>query len=406
MTEKPGDPTPEQLAADLSGAVRRLVRRFRGVSPQTGLSPSQRSVLARLDGDGPTTTAGLARAELVRPQSMRLTVAALEETGARPAHAGPRRRPSVRRLRDRPGPPHPHRDARRQARLARRGARRRARPGRTPPTRRRRRAVGAAGAQVEGRAAGPVGGRRTARFRGQAHRAAADRLPAQPAQHHDDLHRPGADRARLRRRRRRHRLARLRPLPRQRRRPARPRQTRRQHRARAGSSSAGLVVVVASGLVGRARPRIPAGCSSPGCCSASVRRRPIRPRWPSCATSHARLGRPTPRTVLGPTLLRRPRQRGGRPDARRAARRDRRDGAASSPSTCPSRSSPSAARCAGSRRTGRAAGPREGRRSERAGPAGHTAVHRRADRAWSSSCSTWRTRSGGCSPPSPYSPPC
>ncbi|MGW7068959.1 MarR family winged helix-turn-helix transcriptional regulator [Streptomyces sp. NPDC054855] len=81
MTEKPGDPTPEQLAADLSGAVRRLVRRFRGVSPRTGLSPSQRSVLARLDGEGPATTAGLARAELVRPQSMRLTVSALEELG-------------------------------------------------------------------------------------------------------------------------------------------------------------------------------------------------------------------------------------------------------------------------------------------------------------------------------------
>lgn len=81
MSAHSGDPTPEQLAADLSGAVRRLVRRFRGVSPQTGLSPSQRSVLARLDGDGPTTTAGLARAELVRPQSMRMTVAALEEMG-------------------------------------------------------------------------------------------------------------------------------------------------------------------------------------------------------------------------------------------------------------------------------------------------------------------------------------
>ncbi|MGB8941494.1 MAG: MarR family transcriptional regulator [Streptomyces sp.] len=81
MSAHSGDPTPEQLATDLSGAVRRLVRRFRGVSPRTGLSPSQRSVLARLDGDGPTTTAGLARAELVRPQSMRMTVAALEEMG-------------------------------------------------------------------------------------------------------------------------------------------------------------------------------------------------------------------------------------------------------------------------------------------------------------------------------------
>ncbi|MFE0172083.1 MarR family winged helix-turn-helix transcriptional regulator [Streptomyces sp. NPDC059002] len=81
MSALSGDPTPEQVAADLTGVVRRLVRRLRGAAPVTGLSPSQRSVLARLDGEGPATTAGLARAELVRPQSMRMTVGALVDMG-------------------------------------------------------------------------------------------------------------------------------------------------------------------------------------------------------------------------------------------------------------------------------------------------------------------------------------
>ncbi|MEU6000017.1 MarR family transcriptional regulator [Streptomyces sp. NPDC047197] len=81
MSAPSDDPTPEQIAADLSNVVRRLVRRLRGVTPATGLSPSQRSVLARLGHTGPTTTAALAREELVRPQSMRLTVGALEEMG-------------------------------------------------------------------------------------------------------------------------------------------------------------------------------------------------------------------------------------------------------------------------------------------------------------------------------------
>ncbi|MFD4630904.1 MarR family winged helix-turn-helix transcriptional regulator [Streptomyces sp. NPDC058284] len=72
------DPTPEQVAADLTNVVGRFVRRLRGASPGSGLSPSQRSVLSRIDREGPVTTAGLARAELVRPQSMRMTVGALE----------------------------------------------------------------------------------------------------------------------------------------------------------------------------------------------------------------------------------------------------------------------------------------------------------------------------------------
>ncbi|MEV0373296.1 MarR family transcriptional regulator [Streptomyces sp. NPDC050636] len=71
----------ELLAADLGATVGQLMRRIRAAPPQDGLTPAQRSVISRIDTDGPATTAALARAELVRPQSMRLTLAALEERG-------------------------------------------------------------------------------------------------------------------------------------------------------------------------------------------------------------------------------------------------------------------------------------------------------------------------------------
>ncbi|MGX1485442.1 DNA-binding MarR family transcriptional regulator [Streptomyces griseus] len=75
------DPTAERVATDLSAVVGRLLRRLRSSSADSLLTPSQRSVLARLDDGGPATTAALARAELVRPQSMRLTLGALETQG-------------------------------------------------------------------------------------------------------------------------------------------------------------------------------------------------------------------------------------------------------------------------------------------------------------------------------------
>ncbi|MEU7581263.1 MarR family transcriptional regulator [Streptomyces sp. NPDC041068] len=81
MSEHSGEPLPEQVATDLANVVGRLARRLRGASPAGGLTPSQRSVLSRLDRGGPATTAALARAELVRPQSMRMIVGALESTG-------------------------------------------------------------------------------------------------------------------------------------------------------------------------------------------------------------------------------------------------------------------------------------------------------------------------------------
>ncbi|MEU8551244.1 MarR family transcriptional regulator [Streptomyces roseoverticillatus] len=69
----------ERIAADLAATVSQLMRRLRVASPQGALTPSQRTVLGRLANGGPATTAELARAELVRPQSMRVIVAKLEE---------------------------------------------------------------------------------------------------------------------------------------------------------------------------------------------------------------------------------------------------------------------------------------------------------------------------------------
>ncbi|MGW0935179.1 MarR family winged helix-turn-helix transcriptional regulator [Streptomyces sp. NPDC002666] len=75
----PADPTAEEVAQQLASVVGRLLRRLRSSSSESLLTPTQRSVLARLEDGGPATTADLARAEFVRPQSMRLTLGALEE---------------------------------------------------------------------------------------------------------------------------------------------------------------------------------------------------------------------------------------------------------------------------------------------------------------------------------------
>ncbi|MFE9815012.1 MarR family transcriptional regulator [Streptomyces sp. NBC_00236] len=77
----PADPTAEEVAQQLASVVGRLLRRLRSSSSESLLTPTQRSVLARLEDAGPATTADLARAEFVRPQSMRLTLGALEEQG-------------------------------------------------------------------------------------------------------------------------------------------------------------------------------------------------------------------------------------------------------------------------------------------------------------------------------------
>ena len=66
---------------DLAHAVGLLVRRVRATAIDEGLSMTESIVVSRLDKDGPTTTAELARLEGMRPQSMRSTVSALEAMG-------------------------------------------------------------------------------------------------------------------------------------------------------------------------------------------------------------------------------------------------------------------------------------------------------------------------------------
>lgn len=70
-----------RTADELTTVMAQLTRRLRAASGQDELTPSQVSVMGRLGRQGPATTAALARGELVRPQSMRVTLAALEERG-------------------------------------------------------------------------------------------------------------------------------------------------------------------------------------------------------------------------------------------------------------------------------------------------------------------------------------
>lgn len=58
-----------------------LVRRMRAAAAAQELSWTESAVLARLARHGPATTADLARAEAVKPQSMGATIAALEKLG-------------------------------------------------------------------------------------------------------------------------------------------------------------------------------------------------------------------------------------------------------------------------------------------------------------------------------------
>jgi DNA-binding MarR family transcriptional regulator len=66
---------------DFAQTVGRIVRHMRAAAAQHELSLTESGVLARLGREGPATTAELARAEGMRPQSMSAAVATLEERG-------------------------------------------------------------------------------------------------------------------------------------------------------------------------------------------------------------------------------------------------------------------------------------------------------------------------------------
>jgi DNA-binding MarR family transcriptional regulator len=69
------------LAQNLRALLGKLKRRLREQAHVGELTPSQVSVLLRLEKDGPATASSLARAEGMRPQSVAPVIAALEAAG-------------------------------------------------------------------------------------------------------------------------------------------------------------------------------------------------------------------------------------------------------------------------------------------------------------------------------------
>jgi DNA-binding MarR family transcriptional regulator len=77
------------LAAQLRTILSRLKRRLREHGGREDLTPSQVSVLLRLEKDGAATVSGLARAEGMRPQSMSSIVTSLQDVGLVGSSADP-----------------------------------------------------------------------------------------------------------------------------------------------------------------------------------------------------------------------------------------------------------------------------------------------------------------------------
>lgn len=88
-TVPPSAVSLETAITELSSAIGQLLRRLRADSNPDGLSWSQSVVLSRLEKVGPMTTADLARAEAVKPQSMGATLAELEREGLVARHPHP-----------------------------------------------------------------------------------------------------------------------------------------------------------------------------------------------------------------------------------------------------------------------------------------------------------------------------
>jgi DNA-binding MarR family transcriptional regulator len=69
------------MAGDLRVLLAKLNGRLREQSSRGDLTTSQKTVLRRLEADGPATVTTLAKAAGVRPQSMGATISALEAAG-------------------------------------------------------------------------------------------------------------------------------------------------------------------------------------------------------------------------------------------------------------------------------------------------------------------------------------
>jgi DNA-binding MarR family transcriptional regulator len=69
------------LAAEIRAVCGKLKRRLRDHGGRDDLTPSQVSVVCRLEQDGTATVSSLARVEGMRPQSMSAVVTPLQEAG-------------------------------------------------------------------------------------------------------------------------------------------------------------------------------------------------------------------------------------------------------------------------------------------------------------------------------------
>lgn len=82
-------PSAVQAASQVRVVYGRLKRRLKELADTDDLTPSQSSVLSRLDKDGPASASELAAAERVRPQSMAAILAALREADLIERHPDP-----------------------------------------------------------------------------------------------------------------------------------------------------------------------------------------------------------------------------------------------------------------------------------------------------------------------------
>jgi DNA-binding MarR family transcriptional regulator len=84
MTSHPPEsenPQAAALARELRIVAGALNRRLREQAGEADLTGAQKSVLLRLERDGPATGSALARGEAMKPQSMGAIIAALETAG-------------------------------------------------------------------------------------------------------------------------------------------------------------------------------------------------------------------------------------------------------------------------------------------------------------------------------------
>ena len=80
-TNRPRIERTSALAAELRAILSKLKRKLREHGEQSDLTPSQVSVILRLEKDGPITVSSLARAEGMRPQSMSAIITSLLDAG-------------------------------------------------------------------------------------------------------------------------------------------------------------------------------------------------------------------------------------------------------------------------------------------------------------------------------------